>query len=108
MRAGRKLLFDNLDKARGRTAVYVHARIQILNRTRIGSRARGEIRSEHTHLARTGAIDSSASTGDDHADNGNVERLLAQAQGCRRCRIAGDNDDLDVMARKPTPCLQGK
>ena len=103
-----ELVFDNLDKARGRTAVYIDAGIQVLNGARVGARANGEVGGEHAHATRAGAVDRRTGTRRDHTDDGNVEHLLGQTQGRSGRRVASDDHNLDVVLRKPTTRLQRK
>ena len=108
MRARGELVLDDLDKARGRTAIYVNTGIQVLNGTRVGARANGEVGGEHAHAARAGAVDCRTGARCDHADHGDVEHLLGQAQSRSGRRVAGDDHDLDVVPRQPTARLQRK
>ena len=108
MRARGELVLDDLDKTRGRAAVHVHAGIQVLDGARVGTRTDGEVSGEHAHAARAGAVDGRTRARRDHADHRNVEHLLGQTQRRGRCRVAGDDHNLDVVPRKPAPRLQRK
>ena len=105
MRARGELVLDNLDKARGRAAIHVHAGIQVLDGARVGARADGEVGGEHAHTARAGAVDGGTRARRDYANHGDIEHLLSQAKRRCRRRIAGDDHDLDVVSRKPAPRL---
>ena len=108
MRAGRKLVLHDLDKTGGGASVDVDTRIEVLDRARVCAGPDGEVGGEHAHLARARGVDGGARSRGDHADNGHVERLLRDAPGGSRRRVAGDDQDLDAVVRKPTPRLERK
>ena len=108
MRARGKLALDHLDEARGRAAVHIDARIQVLDSARVRARPNRKVGGQHAHAARTRAVNGGTCARCDHADDRNIEHLLRDAQGCGRCRIASDDHDLDIVVREPAAHLQGK